>query len=105
MTGHHHAGAGWGGGGWMGGDYGGRDYGWNDSSNGIGASRDDEYSARRDDGYDQRMSEASRDAGSASLDSPLHGGTDWFHSSSGDEGASASLDVFGGGGFSGGDSS
>jgi hypothetical protein len=108
MMGHHHgwSGGGWGGGGWSGSDYGGgRDYGWNDSSNGIGVSRDDEYSARRDDGYDQRMSEASRDAGAASLDSPLHGGTGWFNSTPGDEGASASLDVFGGGGFSGGDSS
>ncbi|MBV9868099.1 MAG: tetratricopeptide repeat protein [Abitibacteriaceae bacterium] len=83
--------------GYGGGYYGGGNYGpsytWNDYDRGG--------SFNRDSGYDSRMNDASRDAGSASLNSPLSSGWD----NSPDDAGSASLDVFGGGGVSGGGSS
>lgn len=106
MMGHNHAF----GGGYAG--YGGWGGGWFDG--GYSGSHDDGYhgrnyhdsdSARRDDGYDSRMNDASHDAGVASLDAPFSGG-DFSASPASSEAGNASLDIFGGSsGGLGGDSS
>lgn len=84
---HSYYNSGWGGG------YGGGGYGWNDYNQGGYINRDA--------GYDNRMQDAGSAAGAASINSPISGGWD----TTPDNAGSASLDVFGGGGVSGGGSS